>query len=239
MKAIKLTSIFLLVLLSVSCVMNGKRVKGNGKVVTENRTINSAKKINVLGSMDVILAVGQPSVKVEGDENILKYILIEERDGWLDIRTRDNINIDTKNNIVVYVTTPALTQLKITGSGDVRSDGKFTSSEEMNFSITGSGNLLIPLNAPRVTVSIAGSGDMTASGETRDVKVSIAGSGNFNGQDLKAENADLNIAGSGDAYIFADVRLKANIMGSGSVHYSGNAAIEKNVMGSGVVAKAD
>jgi hypothetical protein len=239
MKALKLTCISLLVLLSVSCVMNGKRVKGNGKVVTENRTVSSAKKINVLGSMDVVLAVGQPSVKVEGDENILKYILIEERDGWLDIRTRDNMNIDTKNNIVVYVTTPALTQLKITGSGDVRSDGKFTSSEDMSFSLTGSGNLIIPFNAPRVTVAIAGSGDMTASGETRDVKVSIAGSGNFNGQDLKAENADMNIAGSGDAYIFADVRLKAHIMGSGSVHYTGNAAIEKNVMGSGVVAKAD
>lgn len=237
MKALKLACIAIMLLTAASCRLSNKRVKGNGNVTTETRSVGNATKINVLGSMDVVLATGETSVKVEGDENVLNYILTEEHDGWLNIRERDNYDIQSKNNITVYITTPAISQIKVTGSGDVKSNSEFTSQDEMNFSITGSGDLTIAVNTPRLKAAIAGSGNLNASGETRDVKVSIAGSGNFNGYDLKAENADINIAGSGDASIYADVHLKANIMGSGGVHYKGNAIVDKSVMGSGTVSK--
>lgn len=239
MKAIKFACFSLTLLFAVSCGMDGRHIKGNGNTVTESRNVQNATSINVLGSMNVVLAEGATDVKLKGDENLLKYVTIEERDGWLEIRTRDGYNLDSQNDLVVYVTTPILKKLKLTGSGDVTSGNKFSSTEPITFSITGSGDLSIPIHAPKINVSIAGSGNFNALGETKEAKVSIAGSGNFNGLELKAENADINIAGSGDVYIFADVSIKANIMGSGGVHYKGNAAVNKSVMGSGEVVKAE
>jgi hypothetical protein len=103
--------------------------------------------------------------------------------------------------------------------------------------ITGSGDITCNINAPRIDAKLAGSGTLHIAGETRDVEVDIAGSGNYNGTDLKAENAAVKIAGSGDVSLFADARLEVKVMGSGSVKYRGNAIVNKKIMGSGSVLK--
>ena len=54
------------------------------------------------------------------------------------------------------------------------------------------------------------------------LEVHIAGSGNYRGGDLKAENASVDIAGSGDASYLPITTLKASVAGSGNVTYRGN-----------------
>ena len=66
---------------------------------------------------------------------------------------------------------------------------------------------------PKLNSHITGSGNLHISGETKDVDVHISGSGNYDGPGLKAENASVHIAGSGDANLFADYKLKASIAG--------------------------
>ena len=80
-------------------------------------------------------------------------------------------------------------------------------------------------------------GIIELAGETKDVTVKIAGSGNFKGEKLKAENVETHIAGSGDAKVFADVKLDVHIAGSGSVFYKGNASVTQKIVGSGEVKK--
>jgi hypothetical protein len=221
------------------CNFMGKRVNGNGNLESETRVINRATKIKVLGHMEVILDSGSTSVRVEADENLLKYIVTKVDDGWLEIRMKSNINYTTSNSIKVYVTTPTITHIKMAGSGKVFSEKKFWSKESINFDIAGSGDINIDVNTPKVDADIAGSGNLDIMGETRDVDISIAGSGNYNGIELKAENANIKIAGSGDAMVFADVRMNAKIMGSGNVRYRGNATIDKKIMGSGSIKMAE
>ncbi|HEX8331536.1 MAG TPA: head GIN domain-containing protein [Segetibacter sp.] len=217
------------------CNITGKRVVGNGNLESETRVVNRATKIKVLGHVEVILDSGATSVRVEADENLLKYILTEVDDNWLEIRMKNNINYTTSNPMRVYVTTPTITHIKMAGSGKVVSERKFWSKESINFDIAGSGDIDIDVNTPKVDADIAGSGNLAISGETRNVDVSIAGSGNYNGLELKAENANIKIAGSGDALVFADVKMNAKIMGSGNVKYRGNATIDKKILGSGSI----
>jgi hypothetical protein len=227
----------MLVVIVASCDLVGERVKGNGQVTTEQRNLRSVNKIKVLGSMDVILAVGEPNVRVEADQNLLPYIETEIDDNWLEIKTRDDVSIHTEHPIKVYVTTPSISQLSLMGSGNVSSTGEFLSDNKIDFDLAGSGNISMDINAPKVKAAIGGSGSLHLTGETREIDLDIAGSGSFDAEDLKAENASVSIAGSGDALLYADVKLKVNIMGSGSVKYKGNAIVNKSVMGSGTISK--
>lgn len=213
----------------------GKRVVGNGNLESETRNISRATKIKVLGSMEVILDSGATAVRVEADENLLPYIITDVDNNWLELRMKNNISYNTKNTMRVYITTPTITHLKLSGSGNVSSEKKFWSKQPIHFDIAGSGDIDINVNTPKVDADIAGSGNLNITGETRDVDVSIAGSGNYKGIDLKAENANIKIAGSGDAMVFADVKMNARIMGSGNVKYRGNATIDQKILGSGVV----
>ena len=95
------------------------------------------------------------------------------------------------------------------------------------------------INTPGVESSISGTGDIYISGETRNSKIEIAGSGNYHAEDLKAENATVKIAGSGDARLFADSTLDINIAGVGNVYYKGNASVSQNIAGSGKIKKIE
>jgi hypothetical protein len=220
-----------------SCDVTGERIDGNGNVTTITREVNNAEKIKVSGALDVFVNAGAPSVRIEADENIIQYVETITNDNWLEIKTRDNINIHTSNTIKVYVTTPSITDINVNGSGNIVCNGKFSGNEDMKFNVTGSGDIRIDVNAPKVEADITGSGNLHVSGETRNLDVDVTGSGNYDGPGLKAENAVAKISGSGDISLFADNNLKAHINGSGNVKYRGNPTVDSHIAGSGAVVK--
>jgi hypothetical protein len=180
---------------------------------------------------------GTPGVRVEADENLMPYIETNMVKDWLEIKTKEKFDVNSRNIIKIYITTQTLSDLSITGSGNITCNNDFTSNNKTSFEVTGSGNLIAKINAPSVDAEINGSGNVQITGETKDVDIEINGSGNFKGEELKAENAKVEIAGSGNAYVFADDNLKADISGSGTVRYSGKANVKSDIAGSGTVVK--
>jgi hypothetical protein len=229
--------IFFAIIAFSSCIDIGERVDGNGNIRSENRKISEARRIKVAGDMNVFIEKGPVSLKVEGDDNLLEYLITEFNNNWLEIRTRDNVNLHSSKPIKVYVTTPEIIELKVSGSGNIKSNPKFSTDRNTSFDISGSGDITAAINAPKVESHISGSGNLHISGETKDVEIHISGSGNYDGPGLKAENASVNIAGSGDANLFADDKLKASIAGSGNIKYKGNATVESHIAGSGSVSR--
>lgn len=228
---------FIIAVSFTCCNFGGETVNGNGNLKNETRSVGNTSKIKVIGGMDVFIEPGLPAVKVQGDENILRYVETRIDDGWLEIKTRDHVNIHSVNPVKVYITASEINALKVTGSGNITCNNKFSSGRDMSFSITGSGNITAAVNTPGVNASITGSGNMYIKGETRNADINITGSGNYNSPDLKAENAAVKISGSGDANLFADVNLKASIAGSGGIKYTGDAAVDKHIAGSGTIIK--
>jgi len=221
----------------MSCDIGGETVDGNGILKSEVRSVGEMTKIKLVGQLDVFVMQGSPGIKVEGDENILPYVETRVDNGWLEIKTKEHVNIQSHNPVKVYVTTRGISDLKVAGSGNITCDKKFSSGNNMSFSITGSGNITADINAPAVDADITGSGNLYIKGETRNADISVTGSGNYESPNLKAENAAVKISGSGNASLFADMDLKATITGSGDIKYSGNAEVEKHIAGSGSVIK--
>jgi len=95
------------------------------------------------------------------------------------------------------------------------------------------------VDAPQIEAEINGSGDIDLKGETKSFKGEIRGSGNVKAMDLKSEDATIKIYGSGNADIFASVKLDVHVAGSGDVHYKGDAQVSSSIAGSGRVKKID
>ncbi len=224
-----------------SCALFGWRhIKGNGVITTHAVTISKASRIKLAGSFDVEIIQGmQTGVSVEGDENILPYILVQERDGYLVVKLKDHTSYSSDTKLKVKVTTPQLEEVKMAGSGDIIGKGKFIGADKLKLIIAGSGNINMEVNTPTIESEIAGSGSITLIGETRDESIKIAGVGDYIADGLKAETATIRIAGSGDVKVFAAAQLDVNISGSGSVSYKGNPAIKQKIAGSGDVKRID
>jgi hypothetical protein len=217
-----------------------KNVHGNGNLKSEERNAGNTDKIKSLGNFNVDIVQGSPSsIKIEADENLLPYIVTENKEDKLVIRTKEGYNLSSDNKIQVTVTTDRLDEVEVDGSGNINGTGKFTGEDHLRISVAGTGSVNLNINTPQISSSIAGTGNITLSGETKDSKIEIAGVGNYRAENLLSENVEVHIAGSGNAKVYAENNLSVDIAGSGDVYYKGSANIKQSVAGSGKITKVE
>lgn len=228
----------LLALFHTGCDEHG--VNGSGVSSSETRKVGDFHAVSLRGSMDIDYTDGPAEdVVIEAEDNILPLITTVVKDGQLIVGTKDNTSIRTHKKILVKVTAPDVEELSLAGSGTIRLMNEWEQDNHIKVSVTGSGDIIGRVNSPQVSVAVTGSGDVKMKGTTRDLAVDIAGSGSFDGYDLKAENTDVHVGGSGDAKVHASVKLDVHVAGSGSVDYHGNPQVNSSTSGSGSVHKRD
>ncbi len=226
----------LLVGLASCHISMGPKVKGSGNVVKQSRDISGFTKLDVEGSVTVLLRSGNDfKVEVETDDNIVPYVETRKEGESLVISLKENTSFHNAVGINVLIQVPSLKEIDLSGSGAVEGTGQFYDPDKLKLSATGSGNITMNIKSPEVGVDIAGSGTIRLGGETRDLDIDIGGSGDYLGEGLKSENAKVSIGGSGTAKVFASISLKASIAGSGGVYYKGNPNVTKDIAGSGEV----
>ncbi len=235
-----LSSLAALVLTSCNGIF-GKPVRGNGHVITENRNPGSFRNVEVSGNIDIYPAQDSTtSVKVVADENLMKYIRVELDGNTLSIHPEDGYELHASNGgIKVYVNTSHFSEFHASGSCDIKGMNQIQSDEKISFHLSGSCDVDMDVKAPKVDADLSGSGTIKLSGATKDFSVDGSGSTDVKCYDLLTENSRIGISGSGDAEVYASVKLDVSVSGSASVRFKGNAAVSQSVSGSGSVKKVD
>ncbi|MBM3440922.1 MAG: DUF2807 domain-containing protein [Bacteroidetes bacterium] len=221
-----------------SCIW--KTIKGNGEIVSQTRTIQGFNKVKSAGDFQVHLTQRAGyEVIVSTDSNLQEFVETELQGNTLVLRTARGKMLRPTKAIHVYIAAPDYSELTLAGSGKISSDGRIAVKEQIELHIAGSGDIVLNgLDVPKLQGKIAGSGKIELSGETREANYQIAGSGDLLCKDFKSEATKINIAGSGDAWVFASKVLEARVAGSGDIHYYGQPAeIKTSVAGSGKLIK--
>lgn len=235
MKKFTIIIILLVFTTNVNAQWYGKKIKGNGNVVTETRNVSDYSQIAVAGSFDVKLIAGKEGkLIIKGEDNLLEYLITEVKDGKLKIKWEKGININTTKELLVTVPFEDIEAVSLAGSGDVFSEDTIK-TDKLKVALAGSGDVKLIINASSISSAVSGSGDIKLMGSTQNLKCAIAGSGDINGYELESNNVEVSIAGSGDIKVNAKENLKARISGSGDVHYKGNPRQDVKVSGSGSV----
>ncbi len=215
-----------------------KKVSGNGDVTTVTRTTSDYDAIKCAGFMDFILVQGnEGNIKIEGEENLLDYIITEVKDNRLIVKVENGVNLKTSWNKGIVITIPFedISYVSLAGSGDVWNKDVI-SEDDFKVSLAGSGDLNLKIKAENLDSSISGSGDITIVGNTNNLNTSVTGSGDFHGFDLDANNTEVSVTGSGDAKVVSKKILNAKVTGSGDIEYKGNPEKENTkVVGSGSI----
>ncbi|MBO3097693.1 head GIN domain-containing protein [Gelidibacter pelagius] len=232
-------SILLLAAVLIATTIHAQRkIKGNGNVMTITRTTSDYDAVKFAGSFDYVLVSGtEGKIKIEGEENLLQYIITEVKNGTLSIRTENRINLQTSRNKTIKVTVPfeAIDAVSLSGSGDVWNES-IISATNFKASITGSGDVTLEVEATAIDASVTGSGDLTLKGKTNNLKASVTGSGDYKGSNLSANDVVVSVTGSGDAKVVCHGHLKARVSGSGDIKYTGSPKTEDSkVAGSGSI----
>ena len=176
------------------------QVRGNGNVEKQERTVGSFSGVSVRSGIDLIIKQGDRSaVVIETDENLQQYVVTEVESGILNIYIKQNTRIMKRSAMDAYVTVDQLDRLKVSGGGDVQSQGQI-STDDIDMAVSGGGDLQFDLKANRVKCAVSGGGDVGLEASVGELQAAISGGG-----DLHCEGdigmLELSMSGGGDAKI--------------------------------------
>lgn len=238
----KIITLSLVIAFTVSCTAQwGKRIKGNGNNITTDRSVGDYDAVALAGWFDVDLVDGKEgTITLEGESNLLDYIITEVKDGKLVIKTKKGVNLKPSSwddGIRITVPIESIDALALSGSGDIV--GKTTiKTNRFKTAMSGSGDITIDVDASTVEARMSGSGDIRLSGSTTDFEATISGSGDIKAYDLEADNVDATVSGSADIKVTANKMLKARVSGSGDISYRGNPEkVDTKASGSGDISR--
>ena len=238
----KLSVLLFTGLITLSCSAQwGKTIKGNGNNVTIVRSTGDYEGIAVSGWFDVDLVSGnEGEITLQGEENLLEYIITEVKDGKLVIKTEKGVNLKSsswKSEIRITVPVESISSVSMSGSGDIVGKTKIK-SDKFSTAMSGSGDITLDIESNSLSASMSGSGDITLSGATKDFDATISGSGDIEAYNLEADNVSATVSGSADIQVTAKKSIKARVSGSGDISYRGNPEkVDTKTSGSGDISK--
>lgn len=236
MKQLK-TILILLFVSSALSAQGGEKIKGNGKVVSVERSTGDYDHIVVSGFFDIELVPGtEGNLTLNGEENTLRHIITKVEGKNLIIKVKKGYQINPssqKKGISITVPIAAISSLTCSGSGDITAR-KTIRTDRFETTMSGSGDVSLDIEARSVIANMSGSGDLALKGRATDLSIKISGSGDVEAYGLTAENVEAVVSGSAHIEVTATQKIDARISGSGDIDYRGNPAkVITKVSGSG------
>jgi len=227
-----------LALTTMACELSGILVennigtaeRGSGNVVEETRQVSGVTGVDLATIGTVIIHVGDnESLRIEAEDNLMKYFETDARGGTLRISTTPlTVNLRPTKPVHFFLTVKDLEQVSISGSGDIQVPDLET--KEFRVDIGGSGDVSMgDLNADRLEIYIGGSGNVnTDLVKVSTLRVEINGSGDINLIELDAVDLSLDVNGSGNLRIDDGTVVDQEIDVNGSGNFRAEDLASKN-----------
>ena len=205
-------------------------IRGNGPNVRVERNVTGFNSVYNGISANVHIAQGEPyQVTIEGREDVVDEIRTTVDGDALSIESRYCLK---GGDVDIFITIPAIRSIANLGSGSIFSDNIWE-SDDLNMSITGSGDIKADMEVGNLEYKITGSGNVRLTGKRTFQDIRISGSGRVNSFGLRSDEAYVSISGSGRCEVTVEQKLDVKISGSGSVFYRGNPSVSSAISGSG------
>lgn len=208
-----------------------------GPITTQTFDLSGFTEVEVAGPDDVTIRRGDAfSITARGRKEDLDRLEIKLDGPDLTIgRKREGFSLSRNDadDIVIAITLPRLTKVRLTGSGTI--DADHVDGDAVEAVVTGSGDLKVArLTGKRADVTVSGSGDIEIGGGAVGAgELSVTGSGDIDAEGLVATTLEASITGSGNIDAQATGTADIRILGSGDVTIGGGATCSTRQMGSG------
>jgi hypothetical protein len=208
--------------------------------MTEVRELARFHSVDLRSLGRVILAGGpEQKVEVSAEEDLQERVRTEVQDGVLVVGLRwwlgALLRVPELSEVAVRITTPELREVRLSGAGQVHSEGPLQ-VEDLALRLSGAGRLALELAGRRVQARLSGAGAVELSGNVEELEIRLSGAGAVRAEGLQARRVLIRTSGAGECRVQAAETLQAEVSGAGSVRYRGTPRVESRITGVGRLA---
>ena len=222
----------LFAILSLIMLFSCVQKRGSGNIITQNKSTGPFTALNVAGNFEVEIAhAATESVRIQADDNLLKYIDVKVTGGELKIRLNE---INTSNaHLKIFITAPEINKIKASASADILVRDVLKSGAEISMEVSSGADIKAALDAPAIKATASSGGEVNLSGRTKDFTATSSSGSSINAKELLSENSTVNVSSGASAHVYASMNLDANASSGGNISYRGAAASIKKSESSG------
>jgi len=211
-----------------SCIPH---IHGNGKVVKEERSVSNFESVSV--SSGIELLINQDSfekVVVEADENIMKILRTEVKEGKLKIFMEEGVLHAKK--MKVYVTLKTLKSLECSSGSETKSAGKINADNLSIHSSSGS-EVTMEVSCSRLKAESSSGSNLKVSGTAQHVGADSSSGSDLIASELVAETGEASASSGSSIKIHVTKDIKAHCSSGAEISVSGNPATRDTDSSSG------
>lgn len=210
-------------------------IKGNGKVVDDEREVSGFSKIEISGAFNVFIKQGNDEfLKLEAEENLISLVETEVVGDKLKIYTTKSIQPTEDMN--VFLTFRDLSGMNISGACELTSQGKLD-LKELDLEASGASEVYLDLEAGFLEAGFSGASEIELAGKVEKMEIGLSGASELDAYELECDYCGINVSGAGNARLFVNKELDAEVSGAADIIYRGNAALSSSVSGAGSIKK--
>jgi hypothetical protein len=216
-----------------------RQIRGSGNIVTETRATGNFTGVSAGGAYEVEIKNGPVTeVKVEADDNIIKYIETRVSGNTLHIETRDGVNFND-GHFKVYVTAPEINNIHSSGAASIAIRNILKNDKKITLEASGAAGINGEVDAPEIEAEASGASNIKVSGHTRNYKAEASGSADLETGELMSETTKIHTSGAASAHVYSSISLNADASGAGSINYSGAGTTVVKTSGAASVKKSN
>jgi hypothetical protein len=236
MKAIFYFLAIPLFLLFISCAE--RNFSSSGNEVQEKKALSGVTRLKIDGVFNLTISQSdEESIEVEGDEAMIKKLLIDQDGDLLSLKMEEDVvdGFFDDKNLRITISIKDLKELNYEGVGNVKTNGLFKVAD-LKLLGNGVGNLELELDAQEIDADFDMVGNIKLQGKANRAIFINNGIGNLDASQLIVQDMDVNSSGIGKVEVNCVGDLSLIVDGIGKVSYTGNPnIIKKEVSGIGKV----
>jgi hypothetical protein len=188
---------------------------GNGKWVTQSRSVPKFDRLNVDGHFKLVYEDHHPrALQVSADENLLPYIRTVVTNGELMISIKPGVRLRTSRVITLHVGSESLEQLTAQGTSDIQ---------------------LKDLREDWLRVNARGGDVISLQGEVKEAVYDCQDVVKIDASKLATVDTMVKMSGASQVVAHVDERLDVNLSGMAKVSYMGQPKLSTHILDSAEV----
>lgn len=209
-------------------------VTGSGNLAKETRSVSNFKRIHASHGFAVEFRYGDPSLVIEADDNVMKYVEVDQDGDKLEVGLKANVSLRDAH-LRAIITTRELIGVETSSGAQFTSSAPLKSDGKLSFSASSGSYIGADVDAPKVFAETSSGSRIELGGRTKDYEAEASGGSDIQSASLMSENTNVSASSGASAHVHASVQLDARASSGGTVHYSGGANARKEESSGGSV----
>ena len=224
-KLIALIAGVILISSFTSCIFNFSGIKGNGTIKKEVRTVRDFSEIEVSGMYKVYLTQGKTnSLSIEGDENLMQYVITKNEGDKLVIETKKSLN--PTGDLKVYLSFISLESIDLSGACEVIGENRLK-FDQIEFEGSGASEFTLDMKADKVEFDLSGASEIHLTGKANKVNIDGSGAIKISAFNFIINDCKVDLSGASEADLNVTNNLSIDVSGAATITYKGGAKIIK------------